>query len=251
MNGSIGACCNEMDIWEANNAATALTPHPCKANQVYPCQGTDCGNGDDKYNGVCDKDGCDFNPYRMGNKGYYGTGANFSVDTARKFTVVTQFVTEGDSTDGKLKEIRRLYVQDGKVIQNAKVDIPGMDATNSITDAYCVANKQVLGGTDAFTAEGGLKQMGEALGRGMVLALSIWNDAGGHMAWLDEDPFPADADPTKPGSGRGPCSTTSGDPADLIKNYPDAKVVFSNIRSGDIGSTYGSSNMTVPRWVRQ
>ena len=34
LNQTYGACCNEMDIWEANNAATALTPHPCRANQV-------------------------------------------------------------------------------------------------------------------------------------------------------------------------------------------------------------------------
>jgi cellulase len=29
---SQGACCNEMDLWEANANATALTPHPCEGN---------------------------------------------------------------------------------------------------------------------------------------------------------------------------------------------------------------------------
>ncbi len=28
--GGKGACCAEMDIWEANRMANALTPHPCK-----------------------------------------------------------------------------------------------------------------------------------------------------------------------------------------------------------------------------
>lgn len=251
LNGTYGACCNEMDIWEANRAATAYTPHPCAANQVLACQGTECGNGDgERYLGACDKDGCDINPYRMGNKPYYGYGSNFTVDTTKLFTVVTQFVTTDNTANGTLKEIRRLYVQNGKVIQNSKVNIPGLPADDSITDAYCANQKKVLGGTDHFTKLGGLKRMGEAIGRGMVLALSIWDDAGGYMGWLDQDPYPADADPSQPGVGRGPCPTTGGRPAQLIKDYPDAKVVFSNIRSGDIGSTFKNGTIAVPRWAR-
>lgn len=97
-----------MDIWEANRAATALTPHPCNATQTFVCSGASCGNGNDKYNGVCDKDGCDDNPYRMGNHAYYGYGSNYTVDTTKKLTVVTQFFTEGDSANGTLSEIRRI-----------------------------------------------------------------------------------------------------------------------------------------------
>ena len=44
-----------MDIWEANLDATAYTPHPCKVTGQTRCEGTDCGNGDDRYSGVCDK----------------------------------------------------------------------------------------------------------------------------------------------------------------------------------------------------
>ncbi|KAF2713395.1 glycoside hydrolase family 7 protein [Pleomassaria siparia CBS 279.74] len=237
LNGTYGACCNEMDIWEANRAATAYTPHPCTTEQVFACQGAECGNGDgQRYLGVCDKDGCDINPYRNGNKNYYGVG-NFSVDTSKKLTVVTQFLTTDNTATGDLKEIRRLYVQDGHVIRNAQVNIPGLTG-NSITDEYCVDQKKVLGGVDDFTKQGGLKQMGDAVGRGMVLALSIWDDAGSYMGWLDQDPYPADADPSQPGVGRGPCPTTGGRPDDLIKQYPDAKVIFSAIKSGDIGSTF-------------
>ncbi|KAF2193991.1 glycoside hydrolase family 7 protein [Zopfia rhizophila CBS 207.26] len=240
-----------MDIWEANRAATAYTPHPCNANQVFACQGTECGNGDERYKGVCDKDGCDINPYRMGERGYYGVGANYTVDTSKKLTVVTQFYTTDNTANGTLREIRRLYIQNGKVIQNAKVNIPGLEKDDSITDKYCAANKEVLGGTDHFTQLGGLKQMGDVLGRGMVLAFSIWDDAGSYMGWLDST-YPPDADPATPGAARGPCPTTGGRPAELIKQFPEAKVVFSNIKSGDIGSTY--SNVTaraVPRWYRQ
>ncbi|KAF2472520.1 cellobiohydrolaseI [Lindgomyces ingoldianus] len=248
LNGTYGACCNEMDIWEANNAATAYTPHPCNANQVFACSGTECGNGDSRYKGVCDKDGCDNNPYRMGDKRYYGVGTNYTVDTSKKLTVVTQFYTTDNTATGTLKEIRRLYIQNGKIIQNAKVSIAGMSTEGSITDAYCASNKKVLGGTDHFTQLGGLKTMGDALGRGMVLALSIWDDSGSYMGWLDQERYPADADAATPGVGRGPCPVTGGRPAELIKQYPDAKVVFSNIRSGEIGSTF--SNGTVLRFAR-
>lgn len=237
-----------MDIWEANRAATAYTPHPCTTNQVFACQGAECGNGEgQRYLGVCDKDGCDINPYRNGNKAYYGVG-NYTVDTSKKFTVVTQFLTTDNTATGTLKEIRRLYVQNGRVIQNAKVQIGGLENHDSITDKYCSDQKKVLGGVDAFTQLGALKQMGEAVGRGMVLALSIWDDAGSYMGWLDQDPYPADADPSKPGVGRGPCPTTGGRPADLIKQFPDAKVVFSAIKSGEIGSTFEEKKGM--RWAR-
>jgi len=51
-------------------------------------------------------------------KDFYGSGSNFKVDTTKKFTVVTQFHTSDGSANGDLSEIRRLFVQDGKVIQH-------------------------------------------------------------------------------------------------------------------------------------
>jgi cellulose 1,4-beta-cellobiosidase len=50
-----------MDIWEANSVSNAYTPHPCKKNGLTACTGTDCGDGDNRYKGICDKDGCDYN----------------------------------------------------------------------------------------------------------------------------------------------------------------------------------------------
>ncbi|CAJ1416700.1 unnamed protein product, partial [Effrenium voratum] len=41
--GNWGACCAEMDIWEANSKATAYTPHPCSITGVHVCEGKDCG----------------------------------------------------------------------------------------------------------------------------------------------------------------------------------------------------------------
>lgn len=63
-----------MDIWEANSQATQLTAHACSIEGQYRCDGQECGDDDqgERYEGVCDKDGCDFNPFRLGNQEFYG-----------------------------------------------------------------------------------------------------------------------------------------------------------------------------------
>lgn len=48
-----------MDIWEANLDAAAYTPHPCKNAQQTRCESAeDCGSGDSRYAGQCDKGEC-------------------------------------------------------------------------------------------------------------------------------------------------------------------------------------------------
>ncbi|KAK3361253.1 endoglucanase EG-1 precursor [Lasiosphaeria ovina] len=233
--GKYGACCSEMDIWEANSRATAFTPHPCNVTGVYKCTGALCGNPN-KYGSVCDKDGCDFNAHRLGQLSYYEPNA--TVDTSRKFTVVTQFLTTNGTGTGALREIRRLYVQGGKVIENAQIQVPGIDRGNSITDEFCAQEKKAFGAVNAFAAQGGLTGMGESLDRGMVLVFSVWNDNGSSMKWLDGT-WPATADPAKdPGTGRGPCKPDEGTTADITANALWTQVKFSNVKSGEIGSTY-------------
>ncbi|KAF9895228.1 hypothetical protein FE257_000130 [Aspergillus nanangensis] len=210
-----GSCCNEMDIWEANARATGYTPHTCNVTQLYECSGAECTDA-----GVCDKPGCGFNPYALGAHDYYGYGLD--VDTNKPVTVVTQFLTNNNSTSGALAEIRRIYVQDGNVIQNAAVQVDG-ETVDSITADYCADP------SSAFNRLGGLEGMGEAIGRGMVLAMSIWNDAGQFMSWLD-------------GGDAGPCNATEGDPALIEKLHPNTHVTFSNIRWGDLGSTFGAQS---------
>lgn len=53
----------------------------------------------------------------MGNQNFFGPAKN--VDTTKPFTVVTQFVTTDGTANGDLAEIRRVYVQNGKVIPNS------------------------------------------------------------------------------------------------------------------------------------
>lgn len=189
-----GYCCNEMDILEANSMANAYTPHPCSAAD-------------------CDKGGCGFNPYAQGLPNYWAPGG--TVDTSKPFTITTQFITNDGTKTGTLTEIRRQYIQNGKVIANAKSS-SGLD---SITQSWCESS-------DSSAATfGGLTTMGQALGRGMVLIFSIWNDNSGFMNWLDS-------------GSSGPCSSTAGNPANILAQNPTTHVVFSNIRWGDIGSTF-------------
>merc|ERR1711998_288165 len=102
--GYYGSCCTELDIWEANAVSHATTPHVCTKEGQYRCEGTECGDNasDERYDGVCDKDGCDFAPFRLGNHTFYGEGSDFVLDTTAKFTLVTQFITDDRTDDGDL-----------------------------------------------------------------------------------------------------------------------------------------------------
>lgn len=218
----IGVCCPEMDVWEANSFSTAYTPHPCNGTGLQECTGTSCS--------VCDKDGCGFNSYRLGVRDFYGPGA--TLDTNKKMTVVTQFIGSGS----QLSEIKRFYVQNGKVFKNPDSAVTGVTG-NSITDEFCEQQRSAFDDGSSFKTLGGLGAMGASLARGHVLVMSIWDDHAADMLWLDST-YPTNADSARPGNARGNCSTTSGKPEDVEGNSPDATVVFSNIRFGPIGSTF-------------
>ncbi|KAK2057160.1 family 7 glycosyl hydrolase [Colletotrichum caudatum] len=205
-----GSCCNELDIWEANTRATHIAPHPCSQPWLYKCVGEECEKA-----GVCDKAGCSWNPNVINSTDYYGSGDDFKVDTTRKFTVVTQFPSE----NGKLKELRRMYVQDGKVIQNNVVNIEGPPKIDFMNDDYCQAT-----GASEFSRLGGMGVMGDAMTRGMVLVMSVWWDEVTFMNWLDV-------------GNNGPCNATEGKPSVASKIVSNPEVTFSNIRYGDINST--------------
>ncbi|CAG8978842.1 hypothetical protein HYALB_00008497 [Hymenoscyphus albidus] len=207
-----GSCCNEMDIWEANSRANSIAPHTCSKPGLYRCTGPEC-----EFDGVCDEWGCSYNPYALGNKEYYGL--KFTVDTTRPFTVVTQFPADASGT---LTAIRRLYIQDGKVINNAAVNINGIAPFDELNTEYC---SRPGGGT--FIPLGGMPVMGEALSRGMVLAFSIWWDIGGFMNWLNSGDV-------------GPCNATEGNPEVIVQIEPNPAVVFNEVKWGEIGSTFSA-----------
>ncbi|KAI3332353.1 glycoside hydrolase family 7 protein [Xylariaceae sp. AK1471] len=229
--GETGACCAEMDIWEANAISTAYTPHPCSNSAYHSCQGDACGGtySADRYAGDCDPDGCDFNSYRQGDKSFYGKG--LKIDTSKKITVVTQFIK---GSNGKLSEIKRFYVQNGKTIPNSQSTISGVTG-NSITQSYCNNQKTAFGDTNVFNQRGGLAQMGDALSKDMVLVMSVWDDHASNMLWLDST-FPTTSSAS--GSARGTCATSSGVPADVESQNPNASVIYSNIKFGPLNSTF-------------
>jgi len=240
--GNFGSCCNEMDIWEANSMAAAVTPHTCTVAGQYRCTGTTCGiQPAGRYAGVCDPDGCDFNSYRMGAPNFYGPG--LTVDTTKPFTVVTQFITTDGTASGALNEIKRFYVQGGVVIPNSMSNIPGLTNQNSITDAWCASKATIFGDSNGFETKGGLATMGNAFTQGMVLVMSIWDDYAVNMLWLDSA-YPPTKAATAVGVTRGPCSTSSGVPTQIEAASPGAHVIFSNIKWGDLNSTFAGITPT-------
>ncbi|KAG0143131.1 hypothetical protein CROQUDRAFT_135174 [Cronartium quercuum f. sp. fusiforme G11] len=236
--GKLGSCCAEFDVWEANSVSQAFTSHSCTSKGPTICEGKACGDTpDNRYGGHCDKDGCDYATYRLGQKDFYGP--NKTIDTTKKITVVTQFITHDNKTTGHLVEIRRLYLQDGKLIKNVRSGFKPLDRFDSISKKFCKAEKKLFGDKDDFSAKGGLKSMGRSMERGMVLVLSLWDDHTANMIWLDSND-PQDKNASLPGVARGTCDATSGDPKVVESKFPDASVEYSNIKFGELHSTYGN-----------
>ncbi|KAG6906699.1 hypothetical protein DXG01_012545 [Tephrocybe rancida] len=115
----------------------------------------------------------DFNSYRRGDMTFHGPGLR--VDTTKKFTVVTQFIPSDSTANGDLTEIRRLRPERCRYPE-LQDHHPGPDSYDSITGAYCDAQKTAFGDTKQFQAKGGLTAMGKAAKNGMVLVPSVWND---------------------------------------------------------------------------
>jgi len=241
--GKYGTCCTEIDLWEANKISTAFTMHACATpdDKPYRCDGTDCGdNGKDRFSGVCDKNGCDMQAYRIGVSDFYGPGSNFKVDTTKPITVTTQFITDDGTDSGTISEVKQFYTQDGKTIEHQMYNING-NQHNTISDSMCadwVAETQ--DGT-TFLDKGGMKAVDTVFKNGAVLVMSMWDDHYANMLWLDSI-YPTDVTDCDANRGacRGTCAITSGVAADVEKDHPSATVKFSDIRYGPLGSTGGS-----------
>lgn len=235
--GNMGACCAEMDLWEANSMATAVTPHPDEKQGLFICEGdAGCGSQQgDRTVAPTDRSGCDLNAYRTGVTDFYGPGSTFQVDTTKPFTVVTAFHTSDGSDSGTLSEITQWYIQDNKRIDHPNSKVSGLTGNNQ-TPEYCKEQKIAFGDDDDFDRKGGLENMGEALGRGMVLTLSLWDDIAVSMNWLDsigDASLPEDA----PGNKRGPCDPSAGKPETVRTQHPDSSYTVGRIKVGSIGST--------------
>merc|ERR1712151_306455 len=160
-------------------------------------------------------------------------GSNFKVDSSKPMTVVTQFLTDNGQDDGKVNEVRRFYVQDGKKIETPTVTLQG-NQHDSITEQFCQDWVDTTKDGTNFIQLGGMTDVDSAVSKGLVLVMSLWDDHFANMLWLDSI-YPTDS--TDPTNYRGSCSTDSGVAADVESKSADSKVVFSNIRYGPMGST--------------
>jgi len=241
--GKYGSCCVEFDLWESNSISTAYTAHACSVKEQTRCEGADCGDDrhgpapGHRFDGVCDKNGCDLQTFRLGEKQFWGPGADFTIDTTKPVTVVTQFITADGTDTGDLSEVRRLYKQGDKIIQTPSLKV-GDKEYDSITKDFCQAEVDLFKDKTNFLDKGGMKATGDALEKGMVLALSLWDDHDVNMLWLDSN-YPLDQSASTPGVARGTCATTSGVPADVESQHGDAYVRYFNIKYGELDSTVG------------
>jgi cellulose 1,4-beta-cellobiosidase len=236
--GKYGSCCTEIDIWEANKQAMAYTMHSCSPGDQTRCEGQDCGdNGEDRFKGLCDKNGCDIQPNRLGQTNFFGAGAGFAIDSTKPITVTTQFITNDGTDSGKLTEVKQFYTQDGRTIEHPTYTVNG-NQHSTITEDFCADWVAVTQDGTNFLEKGGLDAVETAIDAGVVLVMSLWDDHYANMLWLDST-YPTDG--AQPGSYRGPCGIETGTPDDVETNQADATVKFSDIKFGPIGSTISST----------
>ncbi|KAG8729651.1 hypothetical protein FRC10_003519, partial [Ceratobasidium sp. 414] len=118
-----------------------------------------------------------------------------------------------------------------------------MDTYDSITDQFCAAQKTAFNDQNVFSTMDGLSTMDKSFSKGVVLVMSVWDDHAANMLWLDSN-YPTTGSASTPGIARGTCATASGVPSDVETNSPNASVTYSNIRFGDLNSTYTNTGST-------
>jgi len=240
--GKYGSCCTEIDIWEANKISSAFTLHACDVSEQTRCEGSDCGNGDDRFKSICDRNGCDMQSHRLGEKKFFGPGSDFQVDSTKPIQVTTQFITDDNTDSGKLVEVKQFYTQNGKTIEHPSYTVNG-NKHDRLTEEFCSDWVATTKDGTNFLEKGGFSAMDKALEKGVVLVMSLWDDHDVNMLWLDSI-YPTDG--SQPGSERGTCALTSGVPKDVESKQANAKVIFSDIKVGALGSTVPSGPSPAP-----
>jgi len=233
--GKYGSCCTEINLWDANRMASAYTMRACSAEGQTRCEGIDCGDyGPDRFNGMCDANGCDLQPHRLGVHDFFGPGSDFQIDSTQPVHVTTQFITDDGTDTGKLVEVKQFYSQQhGKFVEHPGYTVNGQ-THSSITDAYCGDWIATIQDGTNFLEKGGLDAVETAIDAGVVLVMSIWDDHYANMLWLDST-YPAGS--SDPGAFRGNCGTDTGLPENVEREQAGAYVKFSDLKFGPIGST--------------
>ncbi|KAL9948605.1 hypothetical protein ACHAQF_006007 [Verticillium nonalfalfae] len=223
--GAVGACCAEIGVWQSNSASYVVSAHPCINPNFHTCQDSRCPRGfsDDIFPHGCDTDGCGASPYRLGNTHFYGQGK--TLDSGAKFTVITRFHED---------HVSQSFIQAGEPIDTPTSQAFGVQG-NAISDDFCDSQASAFGERNRYAEVGGWSSTKRALAGQWVMVMSITHDAYANMLWLDSL-YPVDA-AGRPGALRGPCPANRGYPAQTVAENPHAKVTFSDIRYGPIGTT--------------
>ncbi|EJT82554.1 hypothetical protein GGTG_02527 [Gaeumannomyces tritici R3-111a-1] len=122
--------------------------------------------------------------------------------------------------DGKGYEMFRL------VNQELTFDVDMSSLGCGLNGALYFSEMDASGSRGELNPAGAARGTGEAMGRGMVLVFSIWNSlTGDNMNWLDS-------------GAAGPCGPDEGSPEMVLARNPNVAVTFSNIRWGELDTTY-------------
>lgn len=230
--GPLGACCPQFSVWNSNSHSFSMSSHTCPNDGLSTCEGWDCENYHPEERGrkTCERWGCSYNPFRMGHEGFYGKGK--TVDTTKNFTVVTRWDEN---------QVSQFFIQDGK-----KIDIPspvwdGLQsgkASGGLSADMCANQPSVFNERSAFAENGGWDtHKRQILNTPMALTMSIGVDYYAWNTWLDSVYPPYDS-VGHPGEKRGDClPVEDNEPYQVHQRYSKAKVVWSNIRFGPIGTT--------------
>ncbi|KAH6627706.1 concanavalin A-like lectin/glucanase domain-containing protein [Chaetomium tenue] len=167
--GNLGSCCPQFSVWNSNAHSFAMSSHVCVEDGPQVCWAGDCLYNEpyaERGPGRCDATGCSYNPYRMGNKEFYGKGK--TVDTAQKFTVVTQFTAT---------KVTQFLVQN-----NTRFDIPSPTFTDLPQEAglsrdMCVKQFDLFAERDIMSELGGWEHhQSQLLDQPLVMVMSIGAD---------------------------------------------------------------------------
>lgn len=222
-----------MVAFTGNAISSSFGIHPCASISQTQCLEDFCGGIDSPQSAVkcssCDDDGCAFNPYRLGDTGYYGIGGK-GVDTGKPFTVVTQFLTNNGTDSGSIVEIKPFYSQNGTKIPNSSSKIEELPG-DSITSSFCTKQKVAFAERKIFDKFGGMERITEVLKKGLVMSLGVLDDRRNGMLGLDGILGEGK------GAERGTCPTPAMNPQDLVASSRSASAKFGRIRVGEIGST--------------
>merc|ERR1711916_168396 len=151
-------------------------------------------------------------------------------------------ITDDNTDTGNLVEVKQFYTQNGKTIEHPSYTVNG-NKHDRLTEEFCEDWVATTKDGTNFIQKGGFKAMDKALEKGVVLVMSLWDDHDVNMVWLDSI-YPTDG--SQPGSKRGSCAITSGVPKDVESKQANAKVIFSDIKVGAIGSTVPSGPSPTP-----